>query len=206
MVLGNDQTTLNPLLYARLYSWPQRLNAVFTSVITVLGACAVLFALSSSIYFNRASSRAPHTAIENVGVLALHEDLAGDVAFMDVSISYDLRSLWHWNVHTLFVYLVATYESPRHRSELTLWDTVISDVEAAHRPLAQLPLEYNLVDKGRGLAGTEVQLQLRWSVLPYTGLLLSERGTAVNVTLPTEYAEARPRIQRQRPTWVHQNG
>lgn len=117
-----------------------------------------------------------------------------DRALLSFNLDVDLTPAFHWNLKQLFVYVVATYETPEdgRTNQVVLWDTI---VEAADPKILKRKAEvvkYALVDKrGDGsLRGKEVSLQLQWDHMPITGFLhIGKQATErlTRFTLPNEY-------------------
>jgi hypothetical protein len=71
-----------------------------------------------------------------------------------------------------------------------VWDTIIQDIDMAHIDILQENSKYPLVDVHNQLRKLDVNLTLRWDIMPHVGPLRSGGGRLHNMlpfTLPKEY-------------------
>ncbi len=106
----------------------------------------------------------------------------------------DMNPAFHWNIKQLFVYVVATYETPTNpKNQIVLWDRIIESTDPPTKKIINeknVFVKYGLVDQGAELRGKEVELSLMWDHMPLTGTLYQgeqEEGTASKFVLPVEY-------------------
>lgn len=67
----------------------------------------------------------------------------------------DLTPLFNWNTKQVFVYLTASYDGKLKstvKSEVTLWDSIITDKETAHISLKNARSKYSVWDIEEKLA------------------------------------------------------
>eukprot|EP00540_Astrosyne_radiata_P014872 CAMPEP_0116853602 /NCGR_PEP_ID=MMETSP0418-20121206/18022_1 /TAXON_ID=1158023 /ORGANISM="Astrosyne radiata, Strain 13vi08-1A" /LENGTH=202 /DNA_ID=CAMNT_0004486059 /DNA_START=123 /DNA_END=727 /DNA_ORIENTATION=+ len=121
-----------------------------------------------------------------------------DRALLSFDILADMEPAFHWNIKQLFVYVVASYETPMHlENKVVLWDKIIQASDANKMiDEENVFVKYALVDQGgdSSLLGRNVELRLMWDHMPITGLLHMDGQSPESVssfTLPTTY-DARP--------------
>lgn len=113
-----------------------------------------------------------------------------DRALLSFDLKVDLTPAFHWNVHQLFVFVVAVYETEGRTNEVVLWDKIIGANDAKIIDEENIFVKYALVDQGAELKGKEPKLQLMWDHMPITGLLFLDQQpmeSASQFTLPSEY-------------------
>ena len=145
-----------------MFSFWQRLNAIFFFALSVLGFLSFLGA--GMTYWHVSSPRieltlekillrkiygAGHDQVVAPSTLR-HRSSASHLtprthlaprtsrqAVLTLGIDADLRSVWNWNVKQLFVYVTAEYETkPNVLNQVVVWDTIISDSPSVRtRPL-----------------------------------------------------------------------
>ncbi len=75
-----------------------------------------------------------------------------DRALFTFDLSADLRPAFHWNIHQLFVFVVAEYKSEENvLNQVIVWDKIISSVETANLRESNEHVKYALVDQGADL-------------------------------------------------------
>eukprot|EP00760_Papus_ankaliazontas_P000942 PhM_4_TR10323/c0_g1_i1/m.20015/K12948/SPCS3, SPC3; signal peptidase complex subunit 3 len=158
-----------------------RANTAGTMTLTTLGVVALGLALSTYVIF-AVQPPTPYVdvsaTVEKVSQLKLspyHPPF--DHALLQLTLNADLRSYWHWNVKQIFVYLVASYTTPRHAfNEVVVWDYIAKTPEESVFNVTR-PGKYPIEDRGTGLRGQDVTLTLRWSVMPYSGVSITGTNT-----------------------------
>jgi signal peptidase complex subunit 3 len=101
---------------------------------------------------------------------------------------------WDRNVHQIFLYVVALYETDdRQKNQVVLWDKIVRATDSDRSKMIDeqnIFVKYALVDQGQKLRGNLIHLQLQWDLMPITGVITMDRqpmaGTT-NFTLPLEY-------------------
>lgn len=103
----------------------------------------------------------------------------------------DLSSLWNWNVKQLFVYVMAEYPTGRNTlNQVVVWDSILQEEEFSELKLHKQKSKYPMVDVHGQLRNADVNLTLRWDVMPWVGLLEPGGGVshnAMKMTMPDTY-------------------
>eukprot|EP00540_Astrosyne_radiata_P015429 CAMPEP_0116857768 /NCGR_PEP_ID=MMETSP0418-20121206/20747_1 /TAXON_ID=1158023 /ORGANISM="Astrosyne radiata, Strain 13vi08-1A" /LENGTH=180 /DNA_ID=CAMNT_0004491509 /DNA_START=123 /DNA_END=661 /DNA_ORIENTATION=- len=174
-----------------------RLNAVVFFGLSVLLSLSCLAALSK---IGHASKHQPVDVykLELNTLKSLKSHGGVDRALLSFDILADMEPAFHWNIKQLFVYVVASYETPMHlENKVVLWDKIIQASDANKMiDEENVFVKYALVDQGgdSSLLGRNVELRLMWDHMPITGLLHMDGQSPESVssfTLPTTY-DARP--------------
>ena len=117
-----------------------------------------------------------------------------DRALLSFDIDADMKPAFHWNVKQLFVYVVASYETPSKAiNDVVIWDKIIENIDSdkdKHIQQDDIFVKYALVDQGNELRGKDVTLKLMWDHMPITGFVyMDEQGkdTTSSFELPVEY-------------------
>ena len=117
-----------------------------------------------------------------------------DRALLSFDINADMNPAFHWNVKQLFVYVVASYETPsKEINDVVIWDKIIENIdsdESKHIQQENVFVKYALVDQGNELRGKDVTLKLMWDHMPITGFVYMDgqaKETATSFSLPIEY-------------------
>ena len=166
--------------------WVRGNAVVFFGIANLMMLCV---AMGYSTYF--------HTNAPGYGAQALDVELKGLRNFRDVdraivtfNTSFDLSSVYNWNVKQIFVFLVAEYASPSNRrNEVVIWDHVAQTPQDAVHAAQEQYNKYALIDQYDELRGRDVTFKLKWDTMPMSGsLYLAEvpRGS-VEVRLPKKY-------------------
>ncbi len=160
-----------------------RLNAVTFFALTVLLALATLCALSTYLHVGDPKVK----AIRSAPVHQLTTYRGNDRALFDITLSADLRPTWHWNIHQLFVFLVAEYKTDdRPLNQIIIWDKIITNIDDAMiRTKKNEKLEYHLTSQGQNLRDREVTLKLMWDHMPVTGRLYASQDDRKTFTFTT---------------------
>lgn len=123
--------------------------------------------------------------------------LQGDQAVLSLDIKADLRGLFQWNAKQLFVFVVAEYETPQHRTnQVVIFDRIITDESEALMDLINMPTKYHFRDKGRGLRGRVVTLTLQVVYHPIVGRISTQTVATSKFRMPAQYERA---TQQQQP-------
>lgn len=111
-----------------------------------------------------------------------------DQAYLNLDIKADFSKMWSWNIHRMYVYIVAEYSTEKHpRNEVVVWDKILHGRKDALIELKARRNKYSLKDHGYGLRGNNVELKFKYNIMPYMGpLLYGEKGTH-EFTLPADY-------------------
>lgn len=117
-----------------------------------------------------------------------------DRALLSFDIHADMNPAFHWNIKQLFVYVVASYETPSKKiNQIVVWDKILeASSDPKHKMIEEenVFVKYALVDQGDELRNKDVKLQLMWDHMPITGLVyMGEQPIAESstFTLPSEY-------------------
>lgn len=102
-----------------------------------------------------------------------------DQAYVHLDLTADFRKMWSWNIHRMYVYVVAEYSTPAHpRNEVIVWDKILHGRHDALVKMTSRRNKYSLKDHGFGLRGNDIKLSFRYNIMPYMGpLLYGESGT-----------------------------
>lgn len=166
-------------------SYPNRANAVFCSMLVCMSALAIGNIASSSFLTSPISG-----SISSKGVYAFGYNyvLQGDQAVLALDIKADLRGLFQWNAKQLFMFVVAEYESPQHRTnQVVIFDRIITDESAALLDLVNIASKYHLRDKGRGLRGRMITLKLQVVYHPIVGRIYTQTVASSTFRMPAQY-------------------
>ena len=117
-----------------------------------------------------------------------------DRALLSFDIDADMNPAFHWNVKQLFVYVVASYETPSKAiNDVVIWDKIIENIDSdddKHIRQENVFVKYALVDQGNELRGKDVTLKLMWDHMPITGFVYMDeqkKDTTTSFELPVEY-------------------
>jgi signal peptidase complex subunit 3 len=117
-----------------------------------------------------------------------------DRALLSFDIDADMNPAFHWNVKQLFVYVVASYETPSKTiNDVVIWDKIIENIDTSenkHIRQENVFVKYALVDQGNELRGKDVTLKLMWDHMPITGFVYmdeQDKATTTTFELPVEY-------------------
>eukprot|EP00747_Dinoflagellata_sp_TGD_P183270 gnl/TRDRNA2_/TRDRNA2_38033_c0_seq1.p1 gnl/TRDRNA2_/TRDRNA2_38033_c0~~gnl/TRDRNA2_/TRDRNA2_38033_c0_seq1.p1 ORF type:complete len:189 (-),score=41.15 gnl/TRDRNA2_/TRDRNA2_38033_c0_seq1:210-776(-) len=155
-------------------SYSSRANTLFCTFVTVLGTFAVMNHLSSMLPMFNPSPQAT-VALNTIHDLTVNTYLGMDQCTLSFDMEHDLTTEFNWNMNQLFVYLVATYNQTSNvRNEVTLWDSIVTDVSDAHVKLKAAMVEYPMRDQHRELRGKDVRLHFRYRTMPITGIMYTK--------------------------------
>ncbi|CEP64949.1 signal peptidase complex subunit SPC3 LALA0_S15e01024g [Lachancea lanzarotensis] len=100
----------------------------------------------------------------------------------------DLTPLFNWNTKQIFAYVTATYNGKLKKdvkSEVTFWDTIITDKAKAHITLDNVKSKYTIWDLEEKLSERELTFHLNWNIQPWIGSLVYGETTGQTlVTIP----------------------
>ena len=167
--------------------WVRGNAVVFFGIANLMALCV---AMGYSTYL--------HTNAPGYGATEMAVDLKGLRNFRDVdraivtfNTSFDLSSVYNWNVKQIFVFLVAEYETPQNkRNEVVIWDRVCQTPRDAVLAVREQYNKYALIDQFAELRGRKVTFKLKWDTMPMSGSvghLAEVPGGSVNVRLPKKY-------------------
>lgn len=98
------------------------------------------------------------------------------------------------NIHQIFLYVVALYETDdRQKNQVVLWDKIVRATDDDRVKMIDEHntfVKYALVDQGQKLRGNLIRLQLQWDQMPITGLISMDRqplSETTSFTLPLDY-------------------
>ncbi|KAI8801757.1 signal peptidase 22kDa subunit [Cladochytrium replicatum] len=168
-----------------MYSLSQRANAVLALAVTV--ACVVaaiaaaigpLLSTVSPIELATPKIAVKRTSIERgrLGSYYNHHSQVVELGIVKFDLEADLRPLFTWNTKQLFVYLVAEYETEKHRwNQVTIWDDIITHKDDALISFRDKRAEYPLTYVENVVNGIKANLTLHWNTVPVVGLMLNDR-------------------------------
>eukprot|EP00927_Polykrikos_kofoidii_P025062 TRINITY_DN225_c0_g2_i1.p1 TRINITY_DN225_c0_g2~~TRINITY_DN225_c0_g2_i1.p1 ORF type:complete len:190 (-),score=30.53 TRINITY_DN225_c0_g2_i1:59-628(-) len=169
-------------------SYSSRANSIFCTFATVLGTASVASHLTTFLPQFQAS---PSATLSNPTVhdLTVNSYYKMDQCTLSFSTEMDFSSEVNWNMHQLFVYLVATYnDTSNKRNEVTVWDTIMTRSDPTiFNPDKPLVIKYPLRDQYRELRGKNVRLHLRYRTMPLTGLMYEKEVAVVDFKVPNDY-------------------
>ena len=171
-------------------SYSSRGSTLFTSFTTVLFTFA---ALSHVTYYFYHPSPTGSIQLSTGGSIEFTEykQYKADQIKFDFDLSLDLTSEYNWNVNQLYVFVVATYETPKNpKNEIIVYDKILRDLKDYKINLKKVKNAYMLRDEYKGqLAGKTVTLKVRYQVMPIFGLLHVKEvpGITTKFTIPKEY-------------------
>ncbi|SCU77283.1 LAFA_0A00804g1_1 [Lachancea sp. 'fantastica'] len=100
----------------------------------------------------------------------------------------DLTPLFNWNTKQIFAYVTATYNGKLKKdvkSEVTFWDTIITDKADAHIILENIKSKYTIWDLEDKISERELTFHLHWNIQPWIGTLVYGETTGQTmVTIP----------------------
>lgn len=167
-----------------MHSVSSRLNAALTFFGTTAALLACLVALTDVVHKSDPPVEVQLKEVKRFSTLRGKHDQA----VLSMSLRADLRSAFSWNTKQLFVYLQAEYATPTNQlNQISLWDTIIQRREDAVLDVRSLRQEYPLLDQGRHLRDTPLNLTLVWNVMPKVGYLYVRSKTFDVGRMPSEY-------------------
>lgn len=116
-----------------------------------------------------------------------------DQVRFDFDLSLDLSTEYSWNVNQLYVFVVASYETSKNeRNEIIIYDKIVRELKDYKINLKQARIKYPLRDEHRNtLAGKNVQLSVRYQVMPVFGLMQTKDvpKAVAKLTIPNQYTK-----------------
>eukprot|EP00906_Rhabdomonas_costata_P000308 RCo000410 len=179
----------------RMYSATQRANSVATIAVSNLAILTGLLALSSLYYENfghqdpQASARV--STILRYGQIIDFRRQSLEELRITLNLDADFRTLFHWNVKQLFVFVSANFKSPQGSFGVVLWDAIITSPEKAVLHLEGIPTKYPLIAKVGALRGANVTLTFHWSCMPHAGRIAMASTESSFLVVPSEYIDGR---------------
>jgi signal peptidase complex subunit 3 len=166
-----------------------RLNAVVFFGLTVLLGLSCMAAISKIGHSRWHQPLIHKLELRTLRSLKSHGGV--DRALLSFDINADMTPAFHWNIKQIFVYVVASYETPSKKiNKVVLWDRIIEAVDDSKIIKEDnVFVKYALVDQGVGLRGKDVELSLMWDHMPITGLLYSgqQQTETTSFALPSDY-------------------
>uniref|UniRef100_A0A6U6TXB4 Signal peptidase complex subunit 3 n=1 Tax=Zooxanthella nutricula TaxID=1333877 RepID=A0A6U6TXB4_9DINO len=168
-------------------SYSSRMNTVFCSFITVLGAAATLNHLTTWLPHMQASPVA-EVSLNKIHDLTVNTFLQMDQSTLSFHMSHDLSSEFNWNMKQLFVYLVVSYnDTTNKRNEVTVWDAVIENSKDAVFNAKNMMIEYPLRDQYKELRGKDLRFHFRYRTMPICGVMYLKELTTYDFKANNEY-------------------
>ncbi|SCU79164.1 LAME_0A07514g1_1 [Lachancea meyersii CBS 8951] len=96
----------------------------------------------------------------------------------------DLTPLFNWNTKQIFAFVTATYDGKLKngvKSEVTFWDTIITDKAEAHITLENLKSKYSVWDLEEKLSERDLTFHLHWNIQPWIGTLIYGKTTGQTI-------------------------
>lgn len=170
-----------------------RLAYVLSFCLTASMALYLAITLSSVIHFVADSGTQIEEAVSHIKLTPssietskmrpkhLYDRQTKNIASLTFDLGADLEPLFDWNTKQLFVYLVATYSSPKFSSnEVVIWHKILkSKSEGLLRlnNLKSMVQDYQFFDRGsNSFEDVNVKLSLHWDTMPYVGYLVAGHG------------------------------
>ncbi|ODQ54147.1 signal peptidase 22 kDa subunit [Saitoella complicata NRRL Y-17804] len=175
-----------------MYSTSQRISAVFGLFTTVVFTLCAFIAATSWLFTPEPITE---VSIRNVNVVKgrtayQRSDKSQEYALLKFDLDYDLTSLFHWNTKQLFIYLVASYDTPQTTNEVVVWDRIIQQKTQAKRRVRGEKNKYNVNDINGSFKDVNATYSLHWNVMPQVGLLEWASGAPSGVI---EFPDAKQR-------------
>ena len=148
--------------------WVRGNAVVFFGIANLMMLC-VAMGYSTYLHQNAPGYGASDLAVELKGLRNFRDV---DRAIVTFNTSFDLSSVYNWNVKQIFVFLVAEYESPSNRrNEVVVWDHVAQTPRDAVVAAQAQYNKYSLLDQFAELRGRAVTFKLKWDTMPMSGSL-----------------------------------
>jgi len=114
-----------------------------------------------------------------------------DVVDLTFDLDIDMTDVFDWNTWTVFVYLVAEYETPdRAVNQAVFWDHIMTSEDTDHTlNLRNKRWEYDVGDYANDLLGHEnVTVSLHYNRIPMAGILPNRvAGPRQVLSIPSAY-------------------
>ena len=122
-----------------------------------------------------------------------YRQFKADQVRFDFDLSLDLSTEYSWNVNQLYVLVVASYETSKNsRNEIIVYDKILRNFKDYKLNIKQTKIKYPLRDEfQKTLAGKNVQLSVRYQVMPIFGLMQTKQvaGATAKFTVPNQYTK-----------------
>jgi len=153
-------------------SYANRANTIFYTFGQCLGFFAVLCHLTTNFY--DISSVYAGVSHEKSLDLTSNTHYRADQANIEFNIDIDLSPEWNWNTNLFFVMIIAKYETPTMKiNEVCIWDKIITSRQKSKLSMNNVINKYPLRDFDRHLTDREVTLEVRYRVMPITGIMFN---------------------------------
>ena len=173
-------------------SYSNRASSLFTTFTTVLFTFATLNHLTYYIHPTSITGSIKLATSPNLEFTEFKQYKADQVRF-DFDLSVDLSTEYSWNVNQLYVFVVASYETSKNsRNEIIIYDKIIRNLKDYKINLKQVKTKYPLRDEFKNtLAGKNVQLSVRYQVMPVFGLMQTKEvpNAAAKLSIPNQYTK-----------------
>ena len=167
-----------------MHTYTLRANAAIFFAIAALGAMA--FGCYFTGTFMESSPVVDKFEMNTLKRLTKHRGV--DRAILTFDTSFDLSSVFNWNVKQLFVFVTAKYASESHpRNEIVVYDRVITRSDSPVVDMNDVFNEYPVLDVFEDLRNRDVTFTLNWDIMPYFGPLEIQSKGSFDYTLPTVY-------------------
>ena len=171
-----------------MHSYTSRANAFGSHLLLLVIATTIL---GSFVGYFQQSTKTPNiklSSLETSNLRKLHRENC-DQAFVRFDLDADFRSIWNWNTHKLFIYIVAVYETKDfERNEVVIWDRIINKKSETKIKARDEFNKYSLKDYGHGLRGTEVKFEVRYNIMPWMGALIYGQGGEKGISMAKAYS------------------
>jgi len=181
-------------------SYANRANTIFYTFGQCLGFFAVLCHLTAN--FNDVSGVYAGVSHEKSMDLTSNTYYKSDQANIEFNYDMDLSAEWNWNTNLFFVMIVASYETPTNKiNEVCIWDKIINSGHKTKLAMDKVINKYPLRDFDKHLTGRDVTLEVRYRVMPITGIFfnrfLSDEGKD-QFQLPKSYFRKHVREEEEK--------
>lgn len=114
-----------------------------------------------------------------------------DTLAITFDLDVDMTNVFDWNTWTVFMYLVAEYETPdRPLNQVMVWDHIMtSDTPDPTLQLRKKRWKYPVTDMGNALLGNEnVTMQFHFVRIPFSGRISDTvAGPTRQIAVPASY-------------------
>ncbi|GFE52931.1 signal peptidase [Babesia ovis] len=161
----------------------------YTVVSTAVFAVWVALALNYFIGLHHRTNNPATGSISHLHTFELKTTTGQvDRAAVELNLSYDLRDVFDWSTNVIFLYVTASYETPKHaHNELIIYDKILERKEDAYDAGSNIVSKYYMVDYGRSLREARVTLRLYYCFVPIGGLISSYKLAESRFTMPSDY-------------------
>lgn len=164
-----------------------RTNVFFTHLMTMAFTLVALGSTYSYLQLRASKPTVDLHVSELSFVRALKKERC-DQAYVKFDLDADFTQMWTWNIHHMYVYVVAEYQTETHRrNEVVIWDAILSGKENGMIKGKGRYNKYSLKDHGYGLRGKDVVVRLKYNILPYMGPLYYGEEGVTTFRIPDNY-------------------